>query len=333
MNVQRKGKGNGKGKGGKSQSQRQIVVRANNPIPKGLPQNHHFNAFGNPSPQALAFSVGPATHLTGMKNFTETLSPGSGNRTLIMFQFSGGYKQATYWTSADGGVTWSGFKEENIDSTGVTGTASAASPHTIMVSRGSVRLRCFTKLLDVHGIVRVLRCSTRLNYGSATTNQDKTDIMELIRGNPRTRTYSAKELLDTHQWDAIPIDQASYHSFEPPIFGAQAAAGATSYSSMGLTTIAFLFEDVSVTQDYEFSMATTQYGRFDTIGPLAAMARHPPTTSVSVMNSVRDIAEKVGSAGYAVGKAIEGVGYGLGRAYQFARALAPAARPLPITAI
>lgn len=268
------------------------IVRAKNPIPRGLSPNHHFNAFGTQVPQALAFSVGPATQISGAYRFPHTLLPAD-TLTLMAFQPGSGYHQALIAKSSGGGPTsWSPVLAPSITSTGidtVTGP-SASSPDKIMCSRGSLRIRNLTPAGEVAGAVHILRVSTGLThfYSHPTTAPD---IAEMILQHKDTVTMSGSSLTETHQWDCIPVSQDKYHEFRSPD-NLQSAL-----NDPGLSTILVLFEHPTPPQHYEMSMAATYYARYRFSGPLANASAHPPVAPLNMINKIRDVAESIGSLG------------------------------------
>jgi hypothetical protein len=276
------------------------VVRAANPIPRGLSASHHFNAFGPQRPQALAFSVGPATHISGAARFRVQLATDKAY-TLLAFQPGGGVNQVVYSTetTADPGI-WAQGSHEHIASTGILYSPSSASPDTVMCSRGSIRIRNLTAAGQVAGAVHVLRAATGLaDFYSAPTESEA--VKDLILQNARTVTMSGSQLTETHQWDCIPVSQDKYHAFTAPSNGTAVMA------DPGVTTVLLLLEHMaSGVQTYEFSMAASYYARYRFIGPLANCANPPPTISLDVVNRLRNAAEAIGSAGRPVMSAAMG---------------------------
>jgi hypothetical protein len=293
-------KGNGKGRGGpprkKGGFQRPQVVRNRPPIPAGLSPNHHFNAFGPQKPQALAFSIGPATHIGGLASSSETTQ--TGNPIMFVFQPSGGYYQLAKCTTTDSGVnfTWSNYL--NIASTGIstTGVESAVSPAQVLCSRGSIRVRNTSRAADAGGVVRVLRTGTPISVGSTELGY----LYEMVKNHPHTHTYTGSSLTAAHQWDSIPIDQSSYSKFIEPT----SAYGVLSADkNPAVSSVIIVFEAFSTVQNIELTVAACYYGRYRYAGPLASMASLPPTTTLARTNILRDIAESVGSAGRKVADA------------------------------
>jgi len=303
------GKGNGKGGGpprgppqrARGQPQRQNIVRNRPQVPRGLPPNHHFNAFGPQKPQALAFSVGPATHLGGLasiSDFTSALQP-----TMWIFQPSGGYNQLGKCVTTDSGATFS-WGNNNIDSTGIDNTGggpSSGSPTQVLCSRGSIRVRNCSRAADAGGIVRVLRTGTPLSM----TGSELGYLYDMVKNHPRTHTYTGSALTKAHQWDCIPVDQTSYAKFIPPT---QAYSLLNGGDTPAVSSIIIIFEAFATVQNIELTMAACYYGRYRFAGPLASMASLPPTISLGITNMIRDAAEALGSAGRVVGNELLGRG-------------------------
>lgn len=280
------------------------IVRVPNPKVPGLPITHHFNAFGTQTPQALAFSVGPATMISGAKRFpvplaSSTAATNPKMTTLLLFQPGAGVTQAVMANEDPNGV-WTQIASESITSTGITAVQSATSPATIMCSRGSIRIRNLTAAGKVAGAVHILRVSSGLpDLSVATTGAPS--IKQLILENSRTVTMSGSTLTMSHQWDCIPVSQDEYHKFFVPDLYSK------SIQVPGLTTIAILFEHVAgEAQQYEVSMAASYYARYNIIGPLANSAITPPTAGLPLINKLRDAAEAVGSLGKPVMQAVGG---------------------------
>jgi len=293
------GKGGGKGNNGRvpgpQRRNPQTIVRARNPIPAGLPPAHHFNAFGPQKPQAMAFSIGPATHIGGLASKSTTTD--TTNPIMWIYQPSGGINQLMKSTTSDSGLSF-GWPPDStsIVSTGITATPSTASPASILCSRGSVRLRNTSRAADAGGVVRVLRLGTPIEFSANEMGQ----VYSMVKSHPRTHTYTGSSLTATHQWDCIPVDQASYTRFISPVSGydvLQHSSLANVQASPAVSSVIFVFENFSQVQDYEFSIAACYYARYRYTGPLASMASLPPTTTIARSNMLRDIAESVGSAG------------------------------------
>jgi hypothetical protein len=276
----------------KPRAAQQVVRRAPNRIPAGLSPNHHFNAFGPSKPQALTFSVGPAVHVSGYgsKNFNVENT----TNTMLVFQPGGGRDQLLIYTQSLTTGVWTLASTQNIDSTGITSTPSSTSPDSLMCSRGSMRVRNFSRAADSGGLIKVLRLST----GFDLTLQTPAVLDDMIHGNARTRAYTGSSLTQSHQWDCIPVSQDKYHAFT----AVNTALGEVLDPAVSSTVI--YFASTAVTNNYEVTFAATYYCRYRFIGPLTNMAANPPTIPIAKSNMLRDIAESVGSAGRLVGNAI-----------------------------
>jgi hypothetical protein len=283
--------GKGRGKGGnqppRTNYQPQRIQRAAISAPAGLSRTHHFDAFGNSAPQALAFSVGPATHIKGAS--TETLITVPGHRYVIMFCGSSSTQYIVFdytVSSSTGAVSY-----QYMTSTGIIGTPSAIVPDTFMCSRASLRLRNVSRAADCGGVVRAFNMPnyTQVNgKGNAiNTSSDYMNLHDLIRNHPRTRSYSGAAMTGTHQWDAIPTSQGEYHKFRDTV---------SSYyinviSNPGVSLVCIMLEDFSTPQTYEFTLAATYYARYRVTGPLFNMSINPPTAPLALVNQKRDAAE------------------------------------------
>lgn len=304
-NRARNGKGGGKGGNGPQRPQQrrapqqQAVVRARNPIPRGLPNNHHFNAFGPQKPQAMAFSIGPATHVGGLASSSETTS--TTQPIMFIYQPSGGFNQLMRLDSTDGGATflWPP-SNTSIASTGISATPGVSSPAAVLCSRGSIRVRNTSRAADAGGVVRVLRLGTPLEF----TGSDMGAVYTMVKGHPRTHTYTGSSLTMAHQWDCIPVDQASYSRFIDPVAGYDVLQHSTLgnlQATPAVSSVIFVFESFAQIQNYEIAIAACYYARYRFVGPLASMASLPPHCPLARTNMLRDIAEAVGSAGRKVG--------------------------------
>lgn len=269
-----------------SRASASAIVRTPNRRPVGLPLSHHFDAFAVHRPQALAFSVGPATPISGATRFTLDL-PADAYKTVLIFQPGGGFSQVYYFKQT-GATAWTSSTIVSIASTGITSTTSNTSPDTIMCTRGSLRLRNVSPASDMAGAVHVLKLSTGLDTNF--TDPWKVLLAGLVTGHQRTVTFSGAQLSATHQWDCIPVSQDRYHSFHPP------TAGNLELERPGLSTIAMVFDhSASKAQTYEFSICANYYARYSTIGPLANSAVLPPTVPLALANRARDAIEQIGS--------------------------------------
>jgi len=283
------------------------VHRHKNIVPAGLSPNHHFDAFGPQKPQALAFSVGPATHINGAARFAVTVpTVASGYQVgydLFAFQPGSGIHPMIYCryvpTSASAGA-WGPVSHWDIPSNGIEINASASSPETVMCSRGSVRLRNTSPAAQVAGVVHILRVSTGIPNFYATP-ADAESVKALILTHKDTVTLSGSQLTQTQQWDCIPVSQDKYHGFIQPFGG-----NSTVLQDPGVSTILMLFETTPSTQYYEFSMAASYYARYRYSGPLANASMLPPTCPIGKANQARDLYEKMGSIGKPIVAAIGG---------------------------
>ena len=245
------GKGNGKGggpprgppRGARVQPQRQNIVRTRPQVPRGLPVNHHFNAFGPQKPQALAFSVGPATHLGGLATVSTVTN--ASQPTMFIFQPTGGYNQLgkCETTNSGGSFTFQNFS--NISSTGIDETGggpSAISPTQILCSRGSIRVRNCSRAADAGGIVRVLRTGTPMSMDDDELGY----LYDMVKNHPRTHSYTGSALSKAHQWDCIPVDQTAYAKFiVPTSIGPLLGGGETP----AVSSIIIVFEAFSTVQN------------------------------------------------------------------------------------
>jgi len=249
--------------------------------------SHHFDAFAPFRPQALAFSIGPATSISGARRFALSL-PKDHGKTLVLYQPGGGITQLYYWQQAVDG-TWGGTASYNIDSTGIEANASASSPEKVMCTRGSVRLRNVSPAGEMAGAVHCLKLSS----GAPGLNTSAySELASLVLSHQRTHTTSGSQLSMTHQWDCVPVSQDKYHGFHSPIYG-----NGEAYDP-GLTTILFVFEhSAAKEQTYEFSMAACYYARYAVTGPLSNAASLPPTCGIAQINRSRDFLERLGSLG------------------------------------
>lgn len=238
-------------------------------------------------PQALSFSIGPATSISGARRFALAI-PKNAGKTLVLFQPGGGINQLYYW-HRDAAGTWGDTFTYNIDSCGIAATSSASSPETLMCTRGSMRLRNVSPAGEMAGAVHCLKLSS----GTPGLNSGAYDeLTALVESHQRTHTTSGSQLSATHQWDCVPVSQDKYHGFHFPTYG-----NSESYQP-GLTTILWVFEHSTVKeQTYEISMAACYYARYAVTGPLSNAAQLPPTCSIAQVNRSRDFMERLGSMG------------------------------------
>jgi len=277
------------------------IVVAPPRIPAGLSKSHHFDAFSPGKPQALAFAIGPATHVNGARRFVITI-PGytGGNQnpshTIARFQPGGGFDQwvTTQFTPGSAGAagSWSPVETQTINSTGILsdGNFTATNPTHVMCSRGSLRIRNMTRTFNVSGSVQVLRQSIPLP--SMISTQDLyTAIKDLIEESTSTVVMTGQELARSHQWDCVPVTQSAYTSFHEPV------SGEVERLDPGLSSVFLLFEHASQQQEYEISMASCYYARYNIVGPLSNLGKPPPVAPLSIVNNIRAVAESIGSFG------------------------------------
>lgn len=280
----------------RQQNAGQRIQRAPMRIPKGLPKGHHFDAF-KPSPQALGFSIGPATPVSGLARFPLTLNaalPSHQTMTVLFFQPCGGLNQlgkATIDIDSTSGTpvtSVNDFSYIQIDSTGFTSTPGPGSPKDAMCTRGSLRLRNTSPAGQMGGAVHFLRSASTFAWNSVSL----LEIQEMILQHVRSHTYSGSSLSQTHQWDLVPVAQDEYTKFVTIANGSGHMGNVP-----GLTTLFIAFAHTTVQQSYEVSIAANYYARYDEVGPLANAAMCPPTAPISTINRVRDAAEALVSAG------------------------------------
>lgn len=273
------------------------IVVAPTRIPAGLSKSHHFDAFSPGKPQALAFAVGPATHVNGARRFVVTIPGYSGGQhpshTIARFQPGGGFDQwvTTELTHGTPG-SWSPVETQTINSTGILsdGTFTASNPTHVMCSRGSVRIRNMTRNFNIAGTVQVLRQSIPLP-GLISTQDLYTGIKDLIEESTATVVMTGLELARSHQWDCVPVTQSAYTSFHEPV------SGEVDRLDPGLSSVFMLFEHASQQQEYEISMAACYYARYNVVGPLSNLGKPPPVAPLSIVNNIRSVAESIGSYG------------------------------------
>jgi len=283
------------------------VVIAPRRIPAGLSRNHHFDAFSPGKPQAMAFAIGPATHVNGARRFTVDI-PNSveSTHTIARFQPGGGFNQWVTTTlslptdPADPSV-WSPVTNVTINSTGILsdGTFTATNPTHVMCSRGSLRVRNMTRSLNVAGSAQILRRSVPLT-GLIDFQTLYNDVKDLIEESTATVVMTGMELTRSHQWDCIPVSQAAYTSFNEPV------SGEVERLDPGLSSVFILFEHGQQPQQYEVSMAACYYARYNIVGPLSNMGKAPPVAPLSLINSIRTAAEHVGSFGRPLAASVAG---------------------------
>lgn len=280
------------------------IHRASIQRPSGLSAKHHFNAFGPQVPQALAFSIGPATQVCGAKRFTITAGStteggaGIGNQyTLVGFQPGLGREQARWCiqNGPDNPTTpnvWHSGYHATISSSGIDSALvpTDSNPSQIMCSRGSIRIRNLTPAGLVGGAVHFMRASQGLDDIRQSLQGPPENIKDLVLGSKDTVTMSGSQLTQTHQWDCIPVSQDKYHAFATP-------SATYPWIDPGISTVIILIEHSVEAQTFEFTMAATYYARYNKVGPLANAASAPPTAPLPTINRVREGAEMLGSLG------------------------------------
>lgn len=284
-----------------------------------------YDAFGGVSYPPLAFSVGRATPLRGLARVPITVAPTSADTTIVVINGVGGHVigSSTYinYTVPSVGTSIPVY----MDSAGFSpGGPSGSSPDSALLTRCSVRLRNTTKASDVAGSVFALNISAGVTAGG--TPADWVGLIDYVTGHPRTTTFSAHELRNTRQWNTHPVDQSKAHTFTSPTqtWGAWEAE----LTDPAFSTLVLVFPANATPNDYELTVAASYYGRYRVTGPLAHLASPPPTTTMSVLNRARDVAEAAGSLG---GQILTTAASNLGGAAARGglRALGNALRPAP----
>lgn len=240
----------------------------------------------------LANAVGPCTHVRGLERLS--VAHAASSSTMLLVNMGAGYIVGELYTYGAPPVLVSSL---TMDSAGFSsGGASASSPDQDIITRASLRIRNTTKALDVGGAVRILRVSAGIEVtGGAMTQAQADSIYAYVRSNPRTRTFGGQELIATHQFNSIPVNQSKLASFAQS--GTNASGFAAELFDPAVSSFVILFEDTSTSQDYEVTVCGEYYTRYRYVGPLAHMARSPKTAPLHSINAAREKEESQLSRG------------------------------------
>lgn len=258
----------------------------------------HFDAFAS-GHAPLAFSVGRATHLRGLARQTfQVTDPGFAGMTHHIVILQGGPGHVVGYTVRLNKTTptISAWNTITMGSAGFSASGpSASSPDTALAARFSVRLRNISPAIEVAGQCYALNMTSGANLSAAP---DYVALVDYVMSHPRTVTFSGHELRSARQWNTHPVDQSKYHEFIAP--STDVAGMLSRVADPGLSTLVLVFPVVPSTgQEYELTAVGTYYGRYRVTGPLAHAAEEPPTIPMQAANAARDIAERVGSVGFA----------------------------------
>lgn len=257
----------------------------------------YYDAFAHdPASACTAFSVGPATGVTGTSRHTVTTKHPSATSggvvlTLIAPALSN-IQGMTYFADAAGALTATEVSSPQL---------VADPPSTAIPTRCSLRLRNVSPQFTKGGIVRTLRITTGFTwpYNTAELNA----FCELIRNHDRTRTYSGSALSEDFQINCTVADQTRATSFLD--WGNHAEMFGTALSTPTYTPIALLFEPFSGFVDsstltntpntYELTVRSQFLGRYPQ-GTMLANLAAPPRAIGDQTNIIRNREEAKGSA-------------------------------------
>ena len=138
------------------------------------------------------------------------------------------------------------------------------------------------------------------------------DLVEYVKNSDSKRIFGGAELLDGHQFDAIPTSDAEYNLFKIPTTGYNHAdPSKTSLSGWNaacrdpsMTSFCMIFPPLlesssidPVTGEYQFCMNARYDARYDITGSFSRMMHEVPTASASMINSARTMAARIAEKG------------------------------------
>lgn len=259
----------------------------------------YYDAFAHdPATACTAYSVGPATPITGTTRHSINTRYASGSydgvSLMIVAPALSSYQAVSFAADAAGALTVSYANSPQL---------AADPPTTAIPTRCSLRLRNVSPMVTKGGIVRTLRLTTGVQLPSTTA--ELMSLCELIRSHDRSRTYSGAALADDFQINCTVVDQSKATSFSP--FGAVPYSGdmANAIASPTYTPIAIVFEAFtgnpgsilpeSGTNTYEFTIRSQFLAHYPQGTMLGNLAKPPPAVGDG-MNNLRNNEEKKGSA-------------------------------------
>jgi len=265
----------------------------------------YYDAFAHdPASACTAFSVGPATGVTGTSRHTVTTkhpsTTGGGAVLTIIAPTLTNIQGITYFADAAGALTYTTASSPQL---------VADPPSTAIPTRCSLRLRNVSPQFTKGGIVRTLRITTGFTLPSTLAELDA--FCELIRSHDRTRTYSGAALSEDFQINCTVADQTRATSFLDWVnITGQLDCNTTpqfcdAMHTPTYTPIALLFEPFSGFVDsstltntpntYEITIRSQFLGRYPQ-GTMLANLAVPPRAIGDQTNIIRNREEAKGSA-------------------------------------
>lgn len=263
----------------------------------------HYDAFQG-TPQPIARAIGHATNVRGFGRRNTPSTPPDAQHSMMVFTVAPSFYCGTYgfcndqdeWRVSSSDVNTNHFEMPN------TGIGSQGGPTQVLTGKMSVRVRNTTKVVDAGGTVYALMFDSGADLETLTNAYASADgwtsLRNFVMGSPRTRTFSAAELLKTRQWNLHPTDATRAIEFHSTQEKGHAAILDDYRKQPVFSQLVLVFSGAHPYNSFEFSFANQIYTRYEIGGPLANAAQPVPTAPVSVIDGARKIMEEVGSAGH-----------------------------------
>lgn len=261
----------------------------------------YYDAFAHdPMSACTAFSVGPATGITGTaRHSVNTQLPTTNHSGAVLTVIApslSAVQGISYMSDANGAFTYSEATSPQLTSD---------PPGSAIPTRCSLRIRNVSPTFTKGGIVRTLRVTT--GFAIPTSFAELDAFCELVRNHDRTRTYSGAALSEDFQINCTVVDQARATSFQN--WGSNIGVAMTTPT---YTPIVILFEPFSgiagstalttTPNTYEITIRSQFLGRYPQ-GTMLANLAIPPRSIGDGVNPVRDREEAKGSALHPVSEA------------------------------
>ena len=210
---------------------------------------------------------------------------------------------------ANVGHSGTGMLEANIDSTPTTAvygipmlsTDTVSDPTSGRAAKCSVSIQCLSTMLNVGGVVHILKTASRFNIPAIASSMNETQWNALgtaIVNHPDTRTFTCHSLLKRHTIVCGPRDQASYASYRD--WDAVEDAGdfmlnVTHHTSPSTEALTFPMEAVWIwipkpdtDQTFQIHARLKHHLRFGLDPVVRSLSRRITSASQQTINKIRD---------------------------------------------
>jgi len=196
------------------------------------------------------------------------------------------------YTLSGGVVTPVAYNAEPLESSDV---------NTLRASKLGTTLVNVSNAQKIGGMVWCLQTSGKVALPTTPTSTEFSDLVGIIRGDPKRRTYSGPSLTTPRRWTTHVTDQSDYTEFTA--IGASGEAGFEASVDNGgnsqkpMSTMLYYFPTTAASegQTYNLAVHAQHFVRFALAGVPKSMQRTQPTASADAINRRRTDVEQHGS--------------------------------------